>query len=377
MLYEPREDSYFLQDFVNKYSRGVVLDMGTGSGIQAITAAKKGCRVVASDIQASAIKAATENAAAEGVDIEFVKGDLFSRVPRMKFETVIFNPPYLPQDKNIRDPSLYGGKRGYETIERFFSELGYYLAEDGIVLFVFSSITGRYNVDGILKKYLFESEILGVKTIFFEDIYVYLARKSAVLQTLEYRGITRPENFARGKRGIILVGEYMGNKVAIKIRNPESRALLRMENEARWLKMLNEYGIGPLYVFSGEDFLVYRFAEGMLVEEFLARGSRRQRLSVITDLLEQLFTMDSIRVNKEEMHHPVKHIIIGKRPIMIDFERCHYTQRPKNVSQFCQYIMKIAGKQDPGFMEVVRAYKAGLGKADFSRIIKYLKSNLL
>ena len=40
MIYEPAEDSHLLAEAVKKFAHGRVLDMGTGSGIQAITAAK-------------------------------------------------------------------------------------------------------------------------------------------------------------------------------------------------------------------------------------------------------------------------------------------------------------------------------------------------
>ena len=50
MIYEPREDSFLLQKYVKKYSKGRVLDMGTGSGIQALTALEKTKCVVAVDI---------------------------------------------------------------------------------------------------------------------------------------------------------------------------------------------------------------------------------------------------------------------------------------------------------------------------------------
>ena len=52
--------------------------------------------------------------------------------------------------------------------------------------------------------------------------------------------------------------------------------------------------------------------------------------------------MDRINVNKEEMHHPYKHIIMDKttkKPILIDFERCHKSLEPKNVTQFSSYII--------------------------------------
>jgi methylase of polypeptide subunit release factors len=37
-IYEPQEDSFLLQKVLKEYAFGRVLDMGTGSGIQALTA---------------------------------------------------------------------------------------------------------------------------------------------------------------------------------------------------------------------------------------------------------------------------------------------------------------------------------------------------
>ncbi len=56
MLYEPEEDSFLLQKFVKKYAKGLVLDMGTGSGIQAKEASEKADLVIALDIDKEAIK---------------------------------------------------------------------------------------------------------------------------------------------------------------------------------------------------------------------------------------------------------------------------------------------------------------------------------
>ena len=39
-IYQPAEDSYLINQFVKQYAIGRVLDMGTGSGIQALTAIK-------------------------------------------------------------------------------------------------------------------------------------------------------------------------------------------------------------------------------------------------------------------------------------------------------------------------------------------------
>ena len=57
--------------------------------------------------------------------------------------------------------------------------------------------------------------------------------------------------------------------------------------------------------------------------------------------MEQLYLMDRSNINKEEMHHPVKHIIITNknRPVLLDFERCHHVKSPGNITQFCDFLM--------------------------------------
>ena len=48
------------------------------------------------------------------------------------------------------------------------------------------------------------------------------------------------------------------------------------------------------------------------------------------------------RQNKDEMHHPLKHIIITPSgPVLIDFERCKETKKPKNVTQFVEFLCRI------------------------------------
>ena len=37
-------------------------------------------------------------------------------------------------------------------------------------------------------------------------------------------------------------------------------------------------------------------------------------------------------INKEEMHRPIKHAWVGKSIRFIDFERCHQSEKVKNVN---------------------------------------------
>ncbi|MEM2956340.1 MAG: methyltransferase [Candidatus Pacearchaeota archaeon] len=172
-MYQPAEDSLLLEKYVEKFAFGKVLDIGTGIGIQAVAATRNKAvkYVLAIDIDKEAINYCKRNI--KNKKILFMNSDLFSNVNE-KFDTIIFNPPYLPEDKDLEDKEIYGGKNGIEIIDRFFSEVKNYLNKKGNILLVFSSITGKKKVDEIIKKAGFKFKELGKQHIFFEDLFVYL-----------------------------------------------------------------------------------------------------------------------------------------------------------------------------------------------------------
>jgi len=116
-----------------------VLDMGTGSGVNAILAASKSAQVVAVDINAAAIECARANAVRNGVAdrIEFLETDVFSGV-NGRFDLVVFDPPFRwfsPRTMLERAST----DENYSAMTRFFSEIDEYLAENGRVLIFFGT----------------------------------------------------------------------------------------------------------------------------------------------------------------------------------------------------------------------------------------------
>ena len=84
-----------------------VLDMGTGSGICAVIAARHARRVVAVDINPAAVRCAKVNALLNHVEhkIDVRYGDLFAPVAGERFDVILFNPPFLrgaPRDDRDR-----------------------------------------------------------------------------------------------------------------------------------------------------------------------------------------------------------------------------------------------------------------------------------
>jgi len=171
-MYSPREDSLLLEKYL-RLAKGKVLDVGTGSGVLANAASKNPNveSILAVDVDEESIDYC--DSYYQSRKLTFMVSDMFEKVEG-KFDTIIFNPPYLPQDKGIKDQALYGGKKGWEILGKFFSQAKDYLNKNGIILIVFSSLTDKQKVDEMIKEHGFKFKELERKHIFFEDLYVYL-----------------------------------------------------------------------------------------------------------------------------------------------------------------------------------------------------------
>jgi HemK-related putative methylase len=121
-----------------------VLDMGTGSGVCAVFAARYAERVVAVDINAAAVRCAGINARLNQLEhkIDVRHGDLFEPVAAERFDLIMFNPPFLrgaPRDDRDR------AWRSSDAVERFAAGLGSHLKPGGSALVLLSSFgAGRY-----------------------------------------------------------------------------------------------------------------------------------------------------------------------------------------------------------------------------------------
>ncbi len=172
-IYYPAEDSFLLSSVIEKEIQKLAknsknlkfLEIGSGSGVQLETALKSGIKkenIFSCDINEEAVKHC------KNLGFQCIHSDLFSGIKR-KYDIIIFNPPYLPEDS--KEPkssrlSTTGGKDGSETINRFLKQAKTNLNKNGRIILLASSLTKGLDFKG------YKKVILARKKLFFEQLYV-------------------------------------------------------------------------------------------------------------------------------------------------------------------------------------------------------------
>src|SRR3954447_20500479 len=97
-VFSPPSDAYTLADVLRQEAPGRdVLDVGTGSGILAVSAALAAARsVTAVDVSRRALLTARMNGALNGVRVRTRRGDMLDAVAGERFDVIVPTPPYLP-----------------------------------------------------------------------------------------------------------------------------------------------------------------------------------------------------------------------------------------------------------------------------------------
>ncbi len=178
-VYEPAEDSFMLAEF-SKNLTGDVLDVGTGSGMQAIVA--KNANAIGVDVNEVAVRNAQHNAKLNKSNASFFVSDLFENV-NGKFDCIVFNPPYLPTSEEEKVSGTYGlawdgGDSGRTVIDSFLEEFDEYLEEKGKMLMLCSSLSEKGETKVTVgEKGFFYRELKRQPVGKFEELFVIEVRR--------------------------------------------------------------------------------------------------------------------------------------------------------------------------------------------------------
>jgi len=180
-VYNPSDDSYLLLKVVDVSPEERFLEMGPGTGLLSIHAAKLGAKVTAADVNPHAVECTKRNAAKNSVRIDTFKSDLFEKV-QGNYDVIVFNPPYLPgaaTSTSWIERAWSGGDEGSETAVQFLNDAWKHLSPGGRIFMILSSVGGLMSVLKSARE-RYDSEMLEEQHMFFESIYAYRFRLKTI-----------------------------------------------------------------------------------------------------------------------------------------------------------------------------------------------------
>jgi release factor glutamine methyltransferase len=166
-VYRPAEDSLLFLRSVRVDAGERFLEVGAGSGLLALHAARRG-RAVATDTNPEAVRLARANARLNNLSLELVRTDLMAGL-RGPFDVIAFNPPYLEgRPGDDLDRAWHGGRGGSEVSVRFLGDLRRILAPGGRAYLLLSQ------VNEVAKQATepFEVRVVSSQRLFFEELEV-------------------------------------------------------------------------------------------------------------------------------------------------------------------------------------------------------------
>ena len=147
------------------------LELGCGSGIVALYAAKKGAQVTASDINSSALVALKDASVKNNLVIDIINSNLFNSISNQSFDYIFINPPYYPKTpKNIKERAWFCGEN-FEYFKKLFKQLEQ--RKDKIVLMILSQDCNIDKIKTIASQHHLQLDIALEHTTFAERNFIY------------------------------------------------------------------------------------------------------------------------------------------------------------------------------------------------------------
>lgn len=160
-----------------------ILDIGTGSGIIAITLKKLNIKynITATDISKKALKVAKKNNKISNTKVKFIKTDLYQGIEN-KYDVIISNPPYIDKkstniEQKVKENephlALFADDEGLYYYKQILKNIKSIVKDKHIIAFEIGENQGE-KVKEIAKQYLPKDEITIKKDFNNFDRYIFI-----------------------------------------------------------------------------------------------------------------------------------------------------------------------------------------------------------
>lgn len=163
-----------------------VVDIGTGSGCLAVTLSveEQSMDVTATDISSEALEVAKANNESLGGRVTFYQGDLYEPIKDQKFDILVSNPPYIPNEEFVEglvkdnEPhvALFGGEDGLDFYRKIIEGAESILNDKYFIAFEHAYDKAK-ELKKIIKKNISDCEIIQKKDMQGKDRMTFVIKR--------------------------------------------------------------------------------------------------------------------------------------------------------------------------------------------------------
>ncbi|MCL1978616.1 MAG: methyltransferase [Methanomassiliicoccaceae archaeon] len=169
-VYPPSDDSLLLIRSFDVRSGERILEIGCGSGIVSMHCAMNGGIVTCGDKNEKAVALTKRNLSLNSLRATVVETDIYSNIEG-RFDTIIFNLPYLPvEEEGDLALSWSGGKDGLGPLPGLISGAYDHILPGGRLIIVTSSLMDGNALRSVLEG--LDARVLSELSLFFERLSV-------------------------------------------------------------------------------------------------------------------------------------------------------------------------------------------------------------
>ncbi|MBA3827515.1 MAG: methyltransferase [Taibaiella sp.] len=170
---------FFSTHLLLRYISGIplsqkkLLELGAGNGLIAMSTARMGAIVTATDINKNAIKYLADNAAKNQLPLTIIYSNLFDHIPVQQFDIIAINPPYYKKDPHTDAAyAWYCGGNG-EYFVKLFQQLGSYIGPHSQVLMILSEDCDIGMIASLADRASYSMSLIRSYRRLWERLYLY------------------------------------------------------------------------------------------------------------------------------------------------------------------------------------------------------------
>jgi len=190
----------------------------------------------------------------------------------------------------------------------------------------------------------------------------------------------------KGHVGVVVVGRLGRRIVAVKIRRTDSQRG-GLEDESGLLQKANRVGVGPRFIAGSKNFLVMEYLGGQKISDWAAglkKTAVGEAKATLAKVLQDCFRLDMEGIDHGELSTISRHVIVGKKTTVVDFESSSVQRRVSNITSATQGLFIGSGiakrvastYRIPTRRQIIRAlreYKRDVSEKSYENLLRTLK----